>query len=268
MDRAQLTFQRSTAPAAAFRPILVLIPGGPGLSSESLGSIDELLKAFDVARMDPPGTGGLPDSELYTFPDMLESMTDALIALERPLVFMGHSFGSIYAAQLCFRPQLNVTGLVAVAPMISTNSIQGALQAFPAHASTDSKAAERAFGEAPTNENFTQWLTTLAPVYFINEQRAAGIARLQADKVSAKAFAQLFPYVLSTEHPRLLPRLKYLEAPKLLIAGESDLICPGRQLQEDAAAIGASFEIIPGASHFVTFEQPAAFAKIIEKTFA
>jgi pimeloyl-ACP methyl ester carboxylesterase len=54
------------------------------------------------------------------------------------------------------------------------------------------------------------------------------------------------------------PRLPRVACPTLVLCGEADRLTPPEQSREIAAAVpGARLEIVPGAGHLLTLEQPA-----------
>lgn len=268
MSAVRLTRFSGSSPEAPQRPIIVLIPGGPGLSSHTLGPAGEIQKHFDVVLIDPPGTAGLGDPELHTFEDTVGSIAGELAKISRPLVVSGHSFGGFYAAQLCFDPNLNVVGFVAQSTVLTPNSVYAAMAAFEKGKTEAVANAEKNFGAAPTNENLIDWLVALTPVYFSESFRSSGPAFLRAERPSAKAYAQVMPYIVGTELPRLTPRLRFLDVKKILVHGDCDPICPTAVMESDALAIGAVHQIIPGAGHFIGFENPAAVADVFFEHFA
>src|ERR1041385_3746633 len=62
----RLNWIRSSNPLAASRPVIVGIPGGPGLSSATLRGMEVLAEGFDVVLVDPPGTGGTEEMPLVS----------------------------------------------------------------------------------------------------------------------------------------------------------------------------------------------------------
>jgi pimeloyl-ACP methyl ester carboxylesterase len=61
-----------------------------------------------------------------------------------------------------------------------------------------------------------------------------------------------------------LSRLGEIRAPTLVIAGEDDPATPPEHGERIAAAIpGARLEIVPGARHLATIEQPEAMTSLI-----
>ena len=63
--------------------------------------------------------------------------------------------------------------------------------------------------------------------------------------------------------------LPAITCPVLVACGEADQITPPEHAREMAAAIpGARLEIVPGAGHMLTMEQPARVAKLLQAWLA
>ena len=65
--KTNLTFLKSKSNEAKDRPIVVFIPGGPGLSSKTLSGLEILNRSFDLVLVDPPGTGEQRDPDKQNF---------------------------------------------------------------------------------------------------------------------------------------------------------------------------------------------------------
>lgn len=124
---SRLHLHRSPNIQAKSRPIIVLIPGGPGLSSNTLRRLNGLLRHFDVVFVDPPGIGR--DQEKFfqghlgsLYDRVVEDIANALhwnINGDREIVLLGHSYGGTIAADIAakYKKTLlqNLTGLVLMA---------------------------------------------------------------------------------------------------------------------------------------------------------
>ena len=85
----------SSNPKASERPVISLMPGGPGLSSATLGTLKKLNSEFDLALVDPPGTGGTPDLWDLRFESVCDSIELGLRDLNRPIVIGGLCYGGL-----------------------------------------------------------------------------------------------------------------------------------------------------------------------------
>ncbi len=129
--------ERSAHPAAPQRPILVLIPGGPGLSHVTLSQLGEMKQDFDLIFVDPPGAGpeaplhvydGVQDNRFEHYDEFIDQFSAELAEISaylnhRPLVLLGHSYGGVFAAEVAARngikQTINLAGMVALSSYLS-----------------------------------------------------------------------------------------------------------------------------------------------------
>lgn len=266
--KSQTHFVQSNAPGANKRPLVCFIPGGPGLSSSSLRSMDVLSRTFDLVYIDPPGTGGSA-ADSPTFNGVWVSVRDSLKAFGRPLILCGHSFGGIYSVVLANDSQLNVVGLTIIATPLSIAAYKTATDGYNRGRSEALKAAEERYDREQTDENYAELLAAYGPMYFSAQNVAKGSEILRADKVSAKSFENILPALSrNSENIDFVGLLKKVVFPKLFIAGAEEVIFTPAALASDAMGADCRFEVIQQASHFVTFDQPEAVAGLIESVFS
>ncbi len=135
--RSTFYFEPSSNPAAQWRPIMVLIPGGPGLSHKTLEPLNLLSTQFDLLFVDPPGGGEhrkahvydvtsiakgrfeLYDSFIQDFAQQLRENSEQFQG--RPLVLVGHSYGGVFAAEVAARhgKELNLAGVVPISSYLT-----------------------------------------------------------------------------------------------------------------------------------------------------
>ncbi len=136
---SRLHIVRSPAPEAQKRPVLVLIPGGPGLSSVTIKPLEILSSHFDLIFVDPPGAGqspthvlGRPETDPY---EMYEwfirhlhknlSRTVAQFFGGRSIILLGHSYGGVFAADLAARyatASPPIVGLIPISSFLSRSA--------------------------------------------------------------------------------------------------------------------------------------------------
>lgn len=251
----------SSAPSA---PALLLIPGGPGLSSLTLRSLDVLKRSFELYYVDFPGTNGVPYERDRTFDELGAELSSEAEKLGRPLFVVGHSFGGLFAADLALRSPL-AKGVACVATPLSRRSLEAAGPRFEGSKSPALIAAGERFYANPTDETFSEWLSEYGNLYFAPHSQASGRELLRRDPSSARFFqnnrrdaAQMEP---------VLKKLATWNGQKLFVAGHQDGLLMSSVLQEDAATAKAKFVEIPGGNHFVTFDQPELVARAVEDAF-
>ncbi|GEM_PF-7079350 len=128
-------------PSHPQRPIVCFIPGGPGLSSRTLTGIEILKRSFDLAFVDPPGTGGLDEVEKPTFEEVVSSLIKKLAALRRQIVLVGHSFGGYYTTRCLADPHLEIVGLVFLCAPITPEAYAVCCRQYDEYKSRNSALA-------------------------------------------------------------------------------------------------------------------------------
>lgn len=133
--RSTFYFEPSDNPLASERPILVMIPGGPGLSHRTMEPLHLLSTEFNLLFVDPPGAGIHSKQHVYDrvennrfelyeafikqFAQQLKEVSGQLGG--RPLVLMGHSYGGVFATDVAsrFGRELNLVGVVPISSYLT-----------------------------------------------------------------------------------------------------------------------------------------------------
>ena len=238
-------------------PTLVLIPGGPGLSSLTLRSMDILCRSFNLLYVDFPGVNGNPYISDLTFDELSHGLQDELQKISGPKYVLGHSYGGFFAASLSLK--MKVDGIICVATPFSEKSLIAASENYAASKSKELSSAEEEWGKLRDDKSFSKWISEYGELYFT---KADGRSLLLDDKVSARFFLANRSDALQKE--ALLPLLKLDKTKKLFIAGKLDGMLPEEILKEDADRGGFDFKSVNNASHFVTFDQAQIVAGLIE----
>jgi pimeloyl-ACP methyl ester carboxylesterase len=263
--RAKLTPVQSPHRDASSRPIVGLIPGGPGLTSATLRSMDVLSHSFDLVYVDTP------DEELahLTFQGVVGSIEQELASLQRPIILLGHSFGGLLAIELADRDALQLAGLVAISTPMSRDAYRVASEQYYKFMTPELRAAEVEWENSPSRSTLACLFANYGTLYFSPDTVERGNSLLLNDPVSWKTFKALLP-VISQEKSKFdfVEKLRKLSIDKYLLGGELDRMLPPQVLKADAAGTGCKFVEIPRAGHFVTFDQPEAVARLIEENFS
>ena len=98
---------------------ILLIPGGPGLSSSTLKVFDKLSDNFNLHYFDTQGTGETSFNPNLDIDDIMKAIAEKTSHLEN-LIVLGHSFGGLIAAQLVNLP--NVIEIVCIATPLSEDA--------------------------------------------------------------------------------------------------------------------------------------------------
>ena len=247
----------SIASANKNAPSLVLIPGGPGLSSLTLRSLDILNRSFNLFYVDFPGTNGNPYLEDNSFNVLSETLASEIKKLNSPVYVLGHSYGGFFAADLVSKIKLN--GVICISTPFSEKSLLAASENYTTRKTSALLSAENEWEKLQDDKSLAKWLSEYGELYFADD---SGKELLLEDKVSAKFFLANREEVIDMES--MLETLKTNEAKKLFIAGQCDKMLPEEFLKRDAVNGGFNFISIKNASHFVTFDQPELVARSIE----
>lgn len=267
--KAKITTLPNLDAASEGRPTICLFPGGPGLSSKTLRSIEILSRSFELAFIDPPGTGGLEEVNAPTFEGILRAMEVELEKLEnKPLIFLGHSFGALYVIELAARKKFNVAGLILVAAPLSEETYEVAKKQYLKFMTPELSDAIEVFDGDKTRESFNRLLSSYGRLYFSEDTIKRGGELLQSDQTSVESFIHVLP-VFSRRTPFVdfIGHLRDLVIPKFMIAGADDLLFPASALEADARLTDCQFLKIQNAGHFVTFDQPEAVTVLVEEIF-
>lgn len=238
-------------------PTLVLIPGGPGLSSLTLRSMDILCRSFNLLYVDFPGVNGNPYISDLTFDELSHGLQVELQKISGPKYVLGHSYGGFFAASLSLK--MKVDGIICVATPFSEKSLVAASENYAASKSQELSSAEEDWEKLRDDKSFSKWISEYGELYFT---KTDGRSLLLDDKVSARFFLANRSDALQKE--ALLPLLKLDKTKKLFIAGKRDGMLPEEVLKEDADRGGFIFKSVNNASHFVTFDQAEIVAGLIE----
>lgn len=249
--------------SVADAPALFLVPGGPGLSSDTLRSLDLLARSFHLYYVDMPGTAGVPFAQGLSIAGLAEELAGEMAKVGRRGFVLGHSFGGFFAAEAALRAGRTAAGLICLATPFSNESQDAAGVRYGAARGPELQAAEARWEKNPSEDSFREWLSECGKVYFADSNLAAGSEMLMGDRCSYEQYLALRPEARKIGD--LLDRIKRWNGAKLFVAGAVDGILPAGSLKKDADAGGFSFAAVPNASHFVMFDQPEAVAGVIEK---
>ena len=260
MSKAATHFIKSDSSSA---PTIALIPGGPGLSSQTLRSLTILKSSFNLVFVDPPGTGSAQvDSPALSYS---ESLFEIGASLERysGLILLGHSFGGIQAADLVASKMVDAAALICLSTPFSANTWSVVEEQYSKLKTEDLKVAEAKFAHDPTDLNFRRWLAAYGPLYFTAVTSSTGPSIILEDSASHSVFTEVGKN--PERHQALLGKLKSLQIPKIMIHGSVDWLVPEFVVRDDAEAGGFKYHSISNSGHFVNLDAPEKIKTILEK---
>jgi pimeloyl-ACP methyl ester carboxylesterase len=212
----------------------------PGLASDATVWRDQLpvLAARHLVHV----------SDVHFRFDTLPEMAAALLAeTAGPLVLVGTSMGGMLALEAAHQAPQRVRAVAALGSSARPDTPElkrlrtDAIALFEQGRMDEVLRANTAFAFHPAHAQRRD----LIDGYF-GFVRAAGAAQLIRQNRAVMA------------RPDLRPTLPALRCPLLVACGEADLLTPVEHSREIAALVPhAQLEIVPGAGHMLTMEQPA-----------
>lgn len=237
-------------------PALFLLPGGPGLSSLTLRSLDFLNRSFDLLYVDFPGTNENPYAGKKDFSELSSLLNKEILKVPGSKYILGHSYGGFFAAQAF--TDLDLNGLVCVSTPFSEVALSEAAENYFAQRDGSLLKAETEWNANQNDSTFAEWLSEYGSLYF---KKASGKSLLLSDKVSAQFFLDNRSDLSAL---KLLPLLAKTSRKKVFISGSEDKLLSPEVTKADAKLGHFDFFEVQNASHFVTFDQPEKTAEIIE----
>jgi pimeloyl-ACP methyl ester carboxylesterase len=250
-----------TASGVRLRPVAerpgdlnwLLLPGGPGIGSQSLRGLAETIDVPGVTWLvDLPGDGSntVDGDPFARWPGVL---VEAARALPR-VVFVGHSTGGMYLLSVPALESL-LTGLVLVSSAPHAGWLDDFARMTREHPLPAVEAAGAAYEADPTGANLGRIVAASAPWNFTAAGTAAGVAMLAGMPYNPAAVDWSAQHFDSTYELRWWPAT----LPTLIVSGAQDRIVTQR-LWDEPRFQGDHVlrHRIEDAAHFPWIEQPDA----------
>ena len=263
-------------PAVTYRgkgPRLYAHPGGPGLSSaEFLPDFGGLERAFEIAYVDPRGTGATPkpaNRNAYALDDYADDLAELI---DQPSFVLGFSHGGLVAQRFGARYPEKVKGLVLASTAARFSADVEAALARKVEASkgepwlADALEALRQeqAGEYEDDAALARVVAREMPLYFheYGDRAKRWVDLLAMHPCNADALRCFNESeFLSLD---LRPELGRINARTIIVSGESDFICPpeaGRELE--VGIENSRLVLIPRSGHMTYVEQPEQFYEAV-----
>jgi pimeloyl-ACP methyl ester carboxylesterase len=237
----------------------LFLPGGPGLGSESLLPLLDILKLpGSLWLLDLPGDGSNTTSNN---PDSFSKWPKALIEAVSQfdhVILVAHSTGGMYALSL---PELEglLKGLVLLdsAPDASwQTSFAEMVKDFPVH---DLELLQERYEKNPSNQTLKELTLGSAPYLFTQRGQALGRESLRSLPYNYETCQWSEKHFDRTYQAKWVPRT----ISTLILAGEDDLVTPLRFFRNKKQFNRANiiFKLINGAGHFPWIENPIEVAE-------
>jgi pimeloyl-ACP methyl ester carboxylesterase len=234
----------------------VFLPGGPGLGSESLLSLLNILQlSGNLWRLDLPGDGSNITANIEeSFSHWPLALMESVQAFHR-VVLVAHSTGGMYVLSL---PGLEkyIEGLVLLdsAPNAQwQNAFAEGIQTMPI---PEIEVLRDRYEQNPTNEALKALTVASAPYLFTEARLVEGVKLLRSLPYNYQTCQWSEKHFDRTYEAKWVPQTM----PTLILSGENDLITPLHLFKKEKRFHRNNILIksIPKSGHFPWIDNPAS----------
>jgi pimeloyl-ACP methyl ester carboxylesterase len=206
----------------------------------------------------PPGRPG-PD-DVYGLPAELRrlgALVDRLVG-DAPVVFLGHSAGSLLALQVALAGTVPVAGLVLIAPVLAGGPPQPVrtLSRLPGAGAVGAHAVR--VGVLGAAEALRRGTRHPSPLTDAVADETGRVLRRPGTA------AALWHLTCTWERPDVVAHLGDVDVPAVVIGGANDRIVSPAQHRAVADGLGAPLHLLPDAGHTPHAQRPEAVADLVE----
>lgn len=232
----------------------VFLPGGPGLGSESLDALTQLLQLpGTIWHLDLPGDGSnltVNDSEFFS--KWSAALVEAITALDK-VILVAHSTGGMYALATEKLESLLV-GLILMDSAPDASWQQVFMEHVKQHPIAELEVLQKIYADTPDDDKLKELVIASAPYLFT----AAGLKKdlsffttLPINYVTCEWSAQHFD---KNYKAKWVPQ----EIPTLILAGDEDYLTPLRLFSETQVFQRPNILLrtIKNAGHYPWIENP------------
>jgi pimeloyl-ACP methyl ester carboxylesterase len=236
----------------------VFLPGGPGLGSESLLPLLDILKLpGSLWLLDLPGDGSNTTSDnLASFSKWPLALIEAVSQFDR-VILVAHSTGGMYALSL---PDLEglLEGLILLDSAPNARW-QDAFAEIVRHSPVPGlELLQERYEKKPNNQTLKEITLASAPYLFTQRGQASGIESLRSLPYNYETCQWSEKNFDRTYQAKWIPET----IPTLILAGEKDLVTPLRLFKDEKRFDRENIILksIKGAGHFPWIENPMEVA--------
>lgn len=241
----------------------LLLPGGPGLGSESLTDLSKILQPLgNVWHLDLPGDGSNTTSnDSDNFSQWPQALIEAVQTLEK-VILVAHSTGGMYVLS---EPRLEklIIGLVLVSSAPDASWQNEFIKYVKQHPLPELEKLNKIYCKDPSNDSLKKLTVASAPYLFTTIGLEKGMALLEKLPFNYQSCEWSARHFDSTYKAKWIPR----SIPTLIIAGDEDHITPlylfekSKDFQRDNILLRE----IKNACHYPWIENPEQTKKIFEE---
>jgi len=254
-----------------YRPILLLVPGGPGGNHGVFNTIvDKLLKFADLILFDPRGCGYSEPSKaeyctIYHYIDDIEAIRSYFNI--KNMILLGGSYGAMAALGYAIKYPRHLSKLILLGGAPSGKFIETAKQNLEKRGTVEQKIiAEKLWnGEFKSVEEFTDFYAVMASLYSVKSSVSPPTIKpripynIEVNNLGFKSFMKTFNFE---------EKLNKIACKVLIICGAQDWINDPQYARQIAKNIpNSELYIFDECGHFVWIDQPELFFNTIEMFF-
>ncbi len=242
----------------------VFLAGGPGIGSESLSPLTQLLNLpGNLWHLDLPGDGSnLTEDDTTHFSRWQEALVEAVNALDN-VVLAGHSTGGMYALAT---PELqnSLAGLVLMGSAPNANWQPAFLEVAQKNPLPGTEELYQRYAKKPDNETLKKITVLSAPYIFTKEGLKKDISFLDSLPYNFRSCDWSAQHFDSTYKAKWTPKI-----PTLIFAGDEDRITPLKAFsdQPDFQSETILIRKINQAGHFPWIENPADVVAVFNEYY-
>jgi proline iminopeptidase len=253
---------------------LLWIEGGPGLPAHlARPDVGLLADRFQAHLVNAPGCGRSSPPADYSLETHVRYFDEVRLALGlRRVTVMGHSWGALVALAFALAVPDAVETLILIDGYAGESSVPEDIAAVARDRALDrvrgepwfDKAVEVFGAEVGTARELDERFGSCWPLYFAEPD--SPFSRAHIERLTRELRWNLDAAIAWEPEPDidLLPQLRTLRIPTLLVVGELDFICGPAWNRPIADAIpGAVYAEIPGVGHFPQYEAPEKFRRVV-----
>lgn len=260
--KARLQFIKSTS-NAQFN--WLFLPGGPGIGSESLAPLTQILELpGSIWHVDLPGDGSnRTRNDEEHFSHWSEALVEAANALDN-VILVAHSTGGMYALST---PKLEkqIIGLILMDSSPNASWQHQFMQYAESHPIKTAQKLQLQYSKKPSNTLLKKITLACASYSFTKRGLQKGIALLNTLPFNYKPCEWSAKHFDSTYTAKWVPK----KIPTLIFAGEQDRITPLELFIKSKKFKRKNIIIKPikNAGHYPWIENPKGVIKVFDQYY-
>lgn len=241
----------------------LFLPGGPGLGSESLNGLAEILQLpGNVWHVDFPGDGSnTTQNDAESFSHWSEALIEVTSALEN-VILVAHSSGGMFSLAT---PALEdaLTGLVLMDSAPDALWVQTFSEYVKENPLTEAEKLQALYDKDPSNETLKQLTIACAPYISTENSLQKIISLLESLPFNCKTHLWAAEHFDQTYKAKWIPQW----IPTLIFSGDQDHLTPLKLFLDapDFQRDNIIIRKIDDASHFPWMDNPQHVKKMFDE---